>query len=101
MTETVEEIIATMPTSIEREEKSRCACCGTEKTVKLRYTLELKVFRSYGADGTPSDHYHAFYMACSSANGYEIRYIGDNTGFGYNTLSEALLALKKEIEAGK
>lgn len=97
MTESVEQIIASMPYSIEREETSRCGCCGAEKTVTLRYTLALKVFRSYGTDGA-KDHYHAYYMACCRENGYEIRYIGDNTGIGYDTLSEALLALKEEAD---
>lgn len=98
---TVEEIISSMPYSIEREETYHCNCCGTEKPVSVRYTLELKVFRSYDVDGKGRDHYHAYYMACCRENGYEIRYIGDKDGIGYATLTEALLALKEEIERVK
>lgn len=95
---TIEEIIASMPAVITREETISCACCGVEKKVKLKYTLQLSVFRTYGADGRASDHYKAYYMSCDRVVGYDMKYIGEPAGMGERTLSEALLKLKEEIE---
>lgn len=95
---TVEEIIASMPDVIMREETISCACCGAEKKVKLKYTLQLSVFRTYGVDGKATDHYKACYVSCDSVLGYDMKYIGEYSGLGEHSLSEALLKLKAEIE---
>lgn len=80
-----------LPYIICRKIKEKCPHCGKDTERELRYELKIDVWQ---ADGVK--RYHIYYESASYGfAGSEV--IGENTGFGYLTLEDALAELQRYL----
>ena len=89
----IEKLIDEIPYSLERLVELNCPCCNAPYETNARYELKIDVSQ-YTTDIGAQKRYKMYYECPKVSYGNRQRYIGDPTGLGYLTLTEALNDLK-------
>jgi len=94
--ETVEDLINTLPSRIEKVIKEKCIC-GVIREKKIVYELEIRIQPHVNCNNKKQFRYLIFYRTSDFTN-ISNAYIGQCSGFGFTTIKGAVEDLKRYIK---